>query len=149
MEGEQPHLGDLPTMVINHLLFGMILQVLFFKRHSESQGKIQKSSSPPRVMSWCRFIYVNQGYMAYIKTRCLRSIWQVDCLPEIIGILIVCATFGEIRIVPVHTFLRFSWIGGMPWKMLGLSSTCYWYSSWWLGWRNADWNFLCQESGES
>ena len=28
MEGEQPHLGDLLTMVINHLLTGMILQVL-------------------------------------------------------------------------------------------------------------------------
>ena len=27
MEGEQPHLGDLLTMVINHLLTGMILQV--------------------------------------------------------------------------------------------------------------------------
>ena len=28
MEGEQPHLGDLLTMVINHLLTGMILQVI-------------------------------------------------------------------------------------------------------------------------
>jgi len=27
MEGEQPYLGDLLTMVINHLLTGMILQV--------------------------------------------------------------------------------------------------------------------------
>ena len=27
MEGEQPQLGDLLTMVINHLLNGMILQV--------------------------------------------------------------------------------------------------------------------------
>ena len=27
MEGEQPYLGDLPTVVINHLLTGMILQV--------------------------------------------------------------------------------------------------------------------------
>ena len=27
MEGEQPHLGDLLTMVINDLLDGMILQV--------------------------------------------------------------------------------------------------------------------------
>ena len=27
MEGGQPHLGDLLTMVINHLLYGMILQV--------------------------------------------------------------------------------------------------------------------------
>ena len=26
MEGEQPYLGDLLTMVINHLLIGMILQ---------------------------------------------------------------------------------------------------------------------------
>ena len=29
MEGEQPYLGDLLTMVINHLLSGMILQVVF------------------------------------------------------------------------------------------------------------------------
>ena len=28
MEGEQPHLGDLLTMVINHLLTGMIIQVV-------------------------------------------------------------------------------------------------------------------------
>ena len=27
LEGEQPYLGDLLTMVINHLLTGMILQV--------------------------------------------------------------------------------------------------------------------------
>ncbi len=27
MEGEQPHLGDLLAMVINHVLTGMILQV--------------------------------------------------------------------------------------------------------------------------
>ena len=27
MEGEQPYLGDLLTIVINHLLNGMILQV--------------------------------------------------------------------------------------------------------------------------
>ncbi len=27
LEGEQPYLGDLPTMVINHVLVGMILQV--------------------------------------------------------------------------------------------------------------------------
>ena len=27
MEGEQPYLGDLLTMVVNHLLTGMILQV--------------------------------------------------------------------------------------------------------------------------
>ena len=28
LEGEQPQLGDLLTMVINHVLIGMILQVL-------------------------------------------------------------------------------------------------------------------------
>ena len=27
LEGEQPYLGDLPTMLMNHLLTGMILQV--------------------------------------------------------------------------------------------------------------------------
>ena len=31
LEGKQPYLGDLLTMVINHLLTGMILQVVVHK----------------------------------------------------------------------------------------------------------------------
>ena len=31
LEGEQPYLGDLLTMVINHLLNGMIIQVRFWR----------------------------------------------------------------------------------------------------------------------
>ena len=33
LEGKQPHLGDLLTMVINHLLIGMILQVEGIQQH--------------------------------------------------------------------------------------------------------------------
>ncbi len=33
LEGEQPYLGDLLTMVINHLLNGMTLQVTGFWAH--------------------------------------------------------------------------------------------------------------------
>ncbi len=36
LEGKQPYLGDLLTMVINHLLTGMILQVAFSKCWKES-----------------------------------------------------------------------------------------------------------------
>ena len=43
MEGEQPYLGDLLTMVINHLLTGMILQVPLF---SETSIYIQKPVDP-------------------------------------------------------------------------------------------------------
>ena len=50
-------------------------------------------------------------------------------------VYLVCTTLGEI-LVKVPNPDPF---GGMHWKMLGLSLTCFWYSSWWLGWRNADW----------
>ena len=39
MEGEQPQLGDLLTMVINHLLTGMILQVVPFVHWIETFTK--------------------------------------------------------------------------------------------------------------
>ena len=56
MEGEQPHLRDLLTMVINHLLTGMIIQVslagspwAFCTHPSYGQASFRRISLMPRV----------------------------------------------------------------------------------------------------
>ena len=53
MEGEQPYSGDLLTMVINHLLTGMILQVwrkprdpIFSSKHIETYFRLLRIRSP-------------------------------------------------------------------------------------------------------
>ena len=46
MEGEQPYLGDLLTMVVNHLLTGMILQAVTFTNLENA------SDFSPRKKHW-------------------------------------------------------------------------------------------------
>ena len=43
LEGEQPYLGDLLTMVINHLLTGMILQVYGHKHQKKMPETILRT----------------------------------------------------------------------------------------------------------
>ena len=72
LEGEQPHLGDLLTMVINHLLTGMIIQVwllatykslddppslvpyLFLPKAPFPRGKVHSHHVPWIFVTLCR-----------------------------------------------------------------------------------------------
>ena len=51
LEGKQPYLGDLPTMVINHLLIGMILQVSNNQFLSEGNPRNPNHRAPKKSMN--------------------------------------------------------------------------------------------------
>ena len=53
LEGEYPYLGDLLTMVINHLLNGMILQVGLGMEHMELILRVPSHSFPETKQRVC------------------------------------------------------------------------------------------------
>ena len=65
MEEEQPYLGDLLTMVINHLQTGMILQVylepvnfLYFVAFNVSKSGLRSNPKRGQLGSWYTYIYI-------------------------------------------------------------------------------------------
>ena len=75
LEGKQPQLGDLLTMVTNHLLTGMILQVGGSNlMHPPANYLYQRALWPPGVVTLVR---ISMFRMGWCMSFCSHNAWKI------------------------------------------------------------------------